>query len=625
MLDGEWTKSNTINILMKHKMKLPTVKLLPLVIFVILAAALVITSLQMHWNARAFIEPAEVISQVQFIRNLAPRTDVALYVEIEAGRYENLFVRTVYSGLRLYANDILIYECGQEGTYPAWLLDPPPLNSIVPLPKDASSLRFDYTSPSQRSTMEVYMLMAGSEGSLLAELFAANGVLFIVSLFFLLIGLAVTVISLLYWRISKEMLHLGLLALIAGCGGLGECVLTAFFIPYPALLNIFGYFGLFTFTIPLLRFLLFILGPRNPLPIHIAVTVTIIGVGISFALQLFGIASFYRALPVFQTFAMAGVLTAAVMAIWEFFRNKNEIAKQFVPPMLMMIVMALLEIANFNLHFTHVNTLFLMSGALVAYIWLGFIGINRVFAIQRETEAIKEREQRLAMENAALDRLNRLKTDLMRTISHEMRTPLAVISGFAEITAENARKNSSDSQTAQNLDSIAIEAKRMADMMEEMRQLALAREYSKDRRSVDIGEVIYQIARLYEKVLERKGTILKLNIADNLPSVYANESELTQVLFNLLRNAETHTEDGTISITAETANGFVKTIICDTGTGIAKELLPRVFERGVHGEDGGTGYGLAICRDIITAYEGKIEIDSASGKGTTVAFTLPVI
>jgi signal transduction histidine kinase len=268
--------------------------------------------------------------------------------------------------------------------------------------------------------------------------------------------------------------------------------------------------------------------------------------------------------------------------------------------------------------------LFLQSGSLISYIWLGFIGINRIFLIQKEAEAVKERERQLAMENAALDRVNRLKTDLMRTISHEMRTPLAVISGFAEITAENARKNTGDSETAENLDAIAIEARRMADVMEEMRQLALAREYSKDRRPIDIGEVIRHISRLYEKVLERKDTKLTLNIADNLPPVYANESELTHVFFNRLRNADVHTEGGMITVAVVISGSFVKTTVSDTGTGIAPELLPKVFERGIHGAGEGMGYGLAICRDIITAYEGEISIESTGRSGTSVAFSLPV-
>ena len=226
---------------------------------------------------------------------------------------------------------------------------------------------------------------------------------------------------------------------------------------------------------------------------------------------------------------------------------------------------------------------------------------------------------------AALTRVNLLKTDLMRTISHEMRTPLAVIIGFAEITAEDARKSGISGEAAANMDAIAQEARRMADMMEEMRQLALAREYSKDRRPVNIGAIIRQIAGLYGKVLERKGTVLKVNTSDALPSVLGNDSELIQVFFNLLRNADAHTENGVIAINAESIDGSVKVIVTDTGAGIAPELLPRVFERGVHGEDGGTGFGLAICKDIITAYEGEISIESEPGKDTAVTFTLPAL
>jgi signal transduction histidine kinase len=243
-----------------------------------------------------------------------------------------------------------------------------------------------------------------------------------------------------------------------------------------------------------------------------------------------------------------------------------------------------------------------------------------------ETEAAmidaREKEHILTAENAALDRVNLLKTDLMRTISHETRTPLAVIMGFAEITAEDARKSGLDGETAANLDAIAAEAGRMADMMEEMRRLALAREYEKDRRSVDIGAVIRRIAGLYGKVLERKGTVLKLNVADGIPPVCGNVGELTQVLFNLLRNADAHTEKGMISIDAEASDGFVKVTVRDTGTGIPPELLPHVFERGVHGAGGGTGLGLAVCRDIITACGGEIRIESGAN-GTAAIFALP--
>ena len=263
----------------------------------------------------------------------------------------------------------------------------------------------------------------------------------------------------------------------------------------------------------------------------------------------------------------------------------------------------------------------------VLIISFGVIIIAVIFnLIYRE----KMRVHGLAMENASLDRVNRLKSDFMQTISHEMRTPLAVISGFAEITAEAVRENITSNQmienhTAQNLETIAGEAKRMADMMEEMRQLSLAKDSPKDRHPLDPGAVITQIANLYAKVLERKGIALKLKIAGKLPPIYANENELTQVLFNILRNAETHTEGGTIAVLAENLGSFVRVKVYDSGSGIAPNIISKVFEHGFHGTEGGSGYGLAICRDIINAHDGEIGIQSKPGKGTIVTFTLPVI
>jgi signal transduction histidine kinase len=90
-----------------------------------------------------------------------------------------------------------------------------------------------------------------------------------------------------------------------------------------------------------------------------------------------------------------------------------------------------------------------------------------------------------------------------------------------------------------------------------------------------------------------------------------------------LRNADKHTENGAVTIRAESSGGDITVTVSDTGAGIEPDLLPRIFERGVYGEGGESGFGLAICRDIITAYGGKIWIDSEPGKGTAAAFSLP--
>ena len=127
-------------------------------------------------------------------------------------------------------------------------------------------------------------------------------------------------------------------------------------------------------------------------------------------------------------------------------------------------------------------------------------------------------------------------------------------------------------------------------------------------------------------VLERQNTTLLLELPKDFPTIYGNEHELTQVVFNLLRNADIHTENGTITIEAE-VNGKEKEVtisVADTGAGIPSDLLPHVFEHGTSGEKGGMGFGLSICKEIIETHGKRIWIESEFGKGTTVSFTLPI-
>ena len=255
-----------------------------------------------------------------------------------------------------------------------------------------------------------------------------------------------------------------------------------------------------------------------------------------------------------------------------------------------------------------------------------------IFTLQivSETADIKiegERQKQLLAnaekDKADLERVNHLKTDLMRTISHEMRTPLAVMMGFAQLNAEKIRGKGLDENTANHLDTIAGEARRLNIMIEELSSPIYVEASSKDRREVSAQTVIRKVAGLYQVVLERKNIDLRLNLPEDLPFIYGDEYELTQIMFNLLRNADKHTDNGTITISAKAADNEVTITVADTGTGIPPELLPHVLEHGTSGEKGGMGFGLAICKDIVEAYNKRIWVESP-GKGTIVSFTMPI-
>ena len=232
-------------------------------------------------------------------------------------------------------------------------------------------------------------------------------------------------------------------------------------------------------------------------------------------------------------------------------------------------------------------------------------------------------ERQLANENAMLDHMNILKEKLMSTISHEARTPLAVLASYAGLVAMELRDKGMDEQTTADLDTIAFEAKRVANLIDSMKRMTLSSEQPQERICLDIGEVARQTAQLYMPILERSGIVLDIQLAEHLPPLLGSSAELTQVLFNLLQNARNHTESGSVAISVEHDNDSITAYITDTGTGIEPRLIPDIFERGVKGHNGGSGIGLAVCNEIVTAHGGTIQIESELGKGTKVIVVFP--
>ena len=430
---------------MKNKLHIPTIIRLGLAaVFVILTALLVIGAVRYKFAADSFYKPIETLDRFTYeiaggengaasfphsFSDLAPNTAVTVYADVEPGRYANLLIKTVYTKLRLYADDILIYECGQPGTYPAWLTSPPTLLKIVPLPDTASHLRFEYISPSQRNTMNLPAITAGSDGALLAELFGKNAVILAVSVFLLILGFAVTVISLVYRRGTGPsgggmvFLHLGAFALAVCCWSFGECNATAFLIPYPVLLYLAAFGGLFTLSIPLLRYGLHILSPKNPFAMRLTIAVTEAAVLLAFALQLAGLVSLSKSMYLFHILIPFGLAVFAATSIYEHFRYHNPTAKQFTLPALVLALAAVMEVVNYSLRFTHILSLFFLLGALIFTLMLGVIGI--LYAV----------ETRRAFEEAAE------KNDFYHRMAHDILTPLTRVSTNIQVANMKPEKS----------------------------------------------------------------------------------------------------------------------------------------------------------------------------------------
>ena len=219
--------------------------------------------------------------------------------------------------------------------------------------------------------------------------------------------------------------------------------------------------------------------------------------------------------------------------------------------------------------------------------------------------------------------------DFVADVSHELRSPLTSIKGFAQAMVDGTAKGKEAQLKAATV--IEDESKRMMRLVEELLEFSRLEsgQVAMVKEPVDLKELLQQCHEIFSMHAEEKGIKLKTDI-EPLPPVIGDIDRLEQVFSNLLDNALKHTPtDGEVSITARHPNPNIAEIsIADTGTGIPPEQMRHVFERFYRADPSagkaGAGLGLAIARQIVLAHGGDIMARSTLGKGTEFVVRLPV-
>jgi len=266
--------------------------------------------------------------------------------------------------------------------------------------------------------------------------------------------------------------------------------------------------------------------------------------------------------------------------------------------------------------------------------------IAMFIATMKKVEQSKINEQRalnnerlLAADNAALDSLNRMKAQFLGNMSHEIKTPLAVILGDIQRIEWELKKHGFENERIdQSINRSQSEVKRIARVTESAIKMSSMQESNEEMVLLDASLIFSVGAEAYRSIIEKQGNTLTMRTEKDLPQILGNADMLIGVLSNLLTNANKHTKNGEIILQIENykvpADGpgsgkqFVRVAVLDTGSGILPELLPQIFERGISGSDS-TGMGLAISKQTIEAHGGTINIESPQGKGTIVTFKIP--
>lgn len=230
-----------------------------------------------------------------------------------------------------------------------------------------------------------------------------------------------------------------------------------------------------------------------------------------------------------------------------------------------------------------------------------------------------------------IKKLETIRSEFVSNVTHELRTPLVSIKGFTETLKNGAI----DEKEVANkfLDIIEIETERLSALIEDILELSEIETIKKDYEIIecDIIEVLNEVLDIVSPFAKKKNVNIIKKINENINTVAINKNRLKQMLINLVDNAiKYNKENGTVEILIENQGQNAVFTISDSGIGINKENIPRLFERfyrvdkGRSRSLGGTGLGLSIVKHIVNLYGGTISVESAFGKGTKFVITLPL-
>jgi len=227
-------------------------------------------------------------------------------------------------------------------------------------------------------------------------------------------------------------------------------------------------------------------------------------------------------------------------------------------------------------------------------------------------------------------RLEAVRRDFVANVSHELKTPITVIGGFAETLATDEPPPEQRRQFVEAIRSNARRMQRLVDDLLDLSRIEFGGWVPKPER-IDLRAVASETVAAFAPVAQSRQVSLGSQVDARAAELTADATALRQVLANLVDNALRHTPSGgKVTIFTEPANdGALVLAVKDTGIGIPVEHLPRIFERFYRvdaarsREGGGTGLGLAIVKHLVEAHGGRVSAESAPGRGTTVRVLFP--
>lgn len=247
------------------------------------------------------------------------------------------------------------------------------------------------------------------------------------------------------------------------------------------------------------------------------------------------------------------------------------------------------------------------------------------------TAELQNANQRLEETLDELKRVDQLKADFLNAVSHDLRTPLTAITGYAEFLEEGIAGQLSPKQV-EYVKSILLGTDQLLRLLNDLLDFARmeAGRFHLNQEPLEYGPLVQTAVENLRPLAAKKRLTLETEIPEDLPLVHGDADRIMQIMNNLLSNAIKFTPaGGRVDVRVRVDGDRALTEVADTGIGVAPEHQVHLFEKFFQVEDQqtrhlkGTGLGLAITRQLVNAHGGKIWVESGLGKGSTFRFTLP--
>ncbi len=242
----------------------------------------------------------------------------------------------------------------------------------------------------------------------------------------------------------------------------------------------------------------------------------------------------------------------------------------------------------------------------------------------------------VAIENAQayqlLENLDRQKSQFVRIVTHELRSPVQVTSSLLNVL-ERGYVGDLNARQTDLVDRAHKRLRFLQTLIDDLLDLAAGKAdvlSSAERGLVSLNDVLRDVYARYAAPAQDKGLKLYCECPDEALHVWGDKSELDRIANNLVSNAVKYTQRGEVRLRAERTDGFVRVVVADTGIGIPQDAMPHLFEEFFRAPNAkktaqtGTGLGLAIVKDLVERYDGTIEVQSVEGQGTTFTLMLPL-